>query len=561
MAVVCIMVHRKKFLLIAATACGLLSVSAAVFAIDSNQIAAQVQVVCPVGDDMWSSGSGTIIDSKGVILTNKHVVGNSSVCVIGLLSSVNKEPSFYTNGKQNLAVVRFTTHTADMDAAVLYLVNTDNRKLPSVDIWNSNSDLLRFGDKIEVIGYPKIGGSSLTYTSGDFSGFGVRIDGTHNYIKSTATLEHGNSGGAAYTAAGKFIGIPTMVVSGELNSLGYILSVNSIKNWLRQILGSDYRQDVIQEKPQTPIETVSIQDDITPPSLKKFAVGIVEYNRDKEEKSFAYRYDNNKIAYYEFPFIEFGWRHNCAQEDCINDDSGSIAGYYYYFGSDKTAIPASQGQYIAANALAKDKFFNEENSSVKLPILFEAQKGSNYFILQARDNKGNTSNALMNLEYIYEPDSFKDIRGIRVKDAHNRSLGYLHFPSLSESAWCQAVSYCKERRLLDYTAKLIQTNQDTLVLYPDYGYKIDGIVYYISYNDDRWWMDKIRKGVVGAKPYIVISNIKKRKKVNLFLKPDKASINGFLSKHLILEIEYNAKKGEKLSVPVSDLPESVKIQK
>jgi len=118
----------------------------------------------------------------------------------------------------------------DMDAAILYLDNPTNKTYPYVNIWDSNSNALQFSDKIEVIGFPSIGGSTITYTSGDFSGFGSNSDGTQNYIKTIAPLEHGNSGGASYDGRGQFIGIPTMVVAGSLNSLSYILSVNSIKN-------------------------------------------------------------------------------------------------------------------------------------------------------------------------------------------------------------------------------------------------------------------------------------------------------------------------------------------
>ena len=43
-------------------------------AITQNQIDAEVQIVCTDGEDNWFSGSGTIIDPKGIILTNRHVV-------------------------------------------------------------------------------------------------------------------------------------------------------------------------------------------------------------------------------------------------------------------------------------------------------------------------------------------------------------------------------------------------------------------------------------------------------------------------------------------------------
>ena len=82
------------------------------------------------------------------------------------------------------------------------------------------------GTRVGTYGYPARFGKKLTYTSGDFSG----TDG--NYIKTTAILEHGNSGGGAYLKDGTFIGVPSAVVKGELNALGYILSIGAVNAWL-----------------------------------------------------------------------------------------------------------------------------------------------------------------------------------------------------------------------------------------------------------------------------------------------------------------------------------------
>jgi len=149
-------------------------------AITQNQINSEVQIVCTDGADSWFSGSGTIIDPKGIILTNRHVVEGAykNICFIGLLESINREPNFGSKENPNLAEVKYITTAGDMDAAVLYLDNPTNKIYPHVNIWGSTSGTLQFGDKIEVVGYPGIGGSTITYTSGDFSGFGSQSDST-----------------------------------------------------------------------------------------------------------------------------------------------------------------------------------------------------------------------------------------------------------------------------------------------------------------------------------------------------------------------------------------------
>ena len=536
---------RKKFVtfLILTFVLGLSPVNFA-DAVSQNQINAEVQVVCPDSYGNWYSGSGTIIDSKGIILTNKHVVtdqygGIIKTCFIGFIESINQEPNFGIQSSPNLAEVKYHTTSTDMDAAILYLDNTASKSYPYVDIWNSNSSTLQFGDKVEAIGFPSIGGSTITYTSGDFSGFGSTSDGTQNYFKTTTPLEHGNSGGAAYNPLGQFIGIPTMVVAGTLNSLSYILSVNSIKSWLSGVLGKNYQQEVIQQKPTIETPKVNIQNDITPPTQKYFSINFEALDNNNQMIYYGSRYGDSKGAIYEFSKIRFIWSENCASDSCINDNSGSIAGYYYYFGNNPNAIPKIDGKYIADNELIKK--VTSTNTEVKIPEIFEVQeKVSNYFILQAKDEAGNVSNPLINFEYIYEKDNFKDIKSFDIRTASNKLVGNLKYPLLEESPGCQAFQFCKDGRILDYTVKTIYTNQDSLILYPNYGYEIDGLTYYISYGDDRWWTDKTRTGKTTKDKFVKISNIRSKEAVNIFLKPFENNVNSFLGKHFILQIVYKS---------------------
>lgn len=252
-----------------------------ILAISENQIKSQVKIICTDGKNNWFSGSGTIIDSSGIILTNKHVVEGAykNVCFIGFLDSINKEPNFGNKGNYNLAEVKFKSQSKDLDIAILYFNNKNNIKLSSIDIWNSNSDNLKFGDKIEVIGFPGIGGSTITYSSGDFSGFGSKMDNTYNYIKATTPIEHGNSGGAAYNSKGQFIGIPTMVITGSLNSLSYILSINSIKKWLNDSLGLKFKSIIIGESSKVEDKSININENSETIDIKKIKVNFYDCSK------------------------------------------------------------------------------------------------------------------------------------------------------------------------------------------------------------------------------------------------------------------------------------------
>lgn len=184
-------------------------------------IKASVKLICPVSSTMASQGSGTVISLDGTILTNKHVVDGTVGCLVGFINNYNDEP--YFNDRQ---IADIYSISSDSDIAILKLRNPYSRNLTAINIAGNNSNNLSLGDQITTYGYPAKFGTKITYTSGDFSG----VDG--NYLKTTAVIEYGNSGGGAYLKNGTFMGIPTAVMKGELNSLGYILSVNKINSWL-----------------------------------------------------------------------------------------------------------------------------------------------------------------------------------------------------------------------------------------------------------------------------------------------------------------------------------------
>lgn len=242
-------------------------------AITSEELNSEVQIFCPDNIGGLISGSGTIIDSRGIILTNRHVVERNykRTCFIGFFKDINTKPDFGTRENPYLAEVRYMTTDPNLDIALLYITNPI-KSFSAIDIWNSNSDLLRFGDKLEAVGFPGIGGAKITYSSGDFSGFGDVSNATQNYLKTTVILEHGNSGGAAYNSNNQYIGMPSMIISGTLNSISYLLSVNAIKKW-----AASYITPEKQEKPENIIPIIPVipptqdnfdpKETITPPPV------------------------------------------------------------------------------------------------------------------------------------------------------------------------------------------------------------------------------------------------------------------------------------------------------
>lgn len=495
-------------------------------AVTQTQLSSEVQIVCPDSYGNWYSGSGTIIDSKGIILTNKHVVtdqygGIINTCFIGFVSSASEDPDFGTKDNYNLAEVKYYTTANDMDAAILYLANPTNKTYSYINIWNSDSSKLELGSKIEVIGYPSIGGSTITYTSGDFSGFGSKSDGTQNYLKTTAILEHGNSGGAAYNSKGQFIGIPTMVISGTINQLAYILSVNSIKNWLSGVLGSDYKSEIIDQTPSVQRPETNIQSDTTPPSIKKPVLGLLLYDDNLRLYQKRVRSASKQAKIEHSSNVSFLWYESCQNEHCINDDS-AIKGYYYYFGKDPKAMPKNKGKYVPSTSLVREKFdFAGEmglgsNSkgithSARLPEIFSLKdQGIYYFILQAIDENGNISNSIINYQYVYEKEDFKQLKRIYVYDKEMVKIATIEYPDYEEIN--TGVVYASGKVGKQFNE--IYTNQTKLFLKPEYKNGTNGVIYLVTKNK-FCENQRCEGGKVNKKGLVEWDN----KSNNLFIKP------------------------------------------
>jgi S1-C subfamily serine protease len=86
---------------------------------------------------------------------------------------------------------------------------------------------VNMGDHLSILGYPGIGGETLTVTEGIVSGF--EVDGRSRYVKTSAKTDRGNSGGVAIKSSGCIVGIPTFSRRGRVESIGRILDLNDLR--------------------------------------------------------------------------------------------------------------------------------------------------------------------------------------------------------------------------------------------------------------------------------------------------------------------------------------------
>jgi S1-C subfamily serine protease len=175
------------------------------------------------------SGSGSVIDSKGYVLTNNHVIKDAQKLEV-TLGDGSKWPAklIGADPDNDLAVIKIEAPAARL------------RPLP----W-SDSQKLQVGQKVLAIGNPF--GLGLTLTTGIISSLGRTIRsevGTQieDVIQTDASINPGNSGGPLLSSDGEMIGINTAILSptGVSVGIGFAIPVNTAKRIVPQLISKGY---------------------------------------------------------------------------------------------------------------------------------------------------------------------------------------------------------------------------------------------------------------------------------------------------------------------------------
>jgi len=169
-----------------------------------------------------SLGSGVIVDPKGTIVTNQHVIAAADSIRVQL-----------SDGR--IADASVIGQDPDTDLAILHL---SIGSLPVMPL--GRSDTLRVGDIVLAIGNPY--GLSQTVTQGIVSATGrgqLGLATFENFIQTDAAINLGNSGGALIDVNGDLVGINTAVLNrayGGPEGIGFAIPVNLVRGVVEQIL-------------------------------------------------------------------------------------------------------------------------------------------------------------------------------------------------------------------------------------------------------------------------------------------------------------------------------------
>ncbi len=179
----------------------------------------------PVPQD-GGSGSGSIIDTRGYVLTNYHVIENAYKVFINLADGSQYEGSVIGTDPEN-------------DMAVLKFDPPKGQELQTVPFGDSGK--LKIGQKVLAIGNPFA--LERTLTVGIVSGLGRPIQTSNqniirDMIQTDASINPGNSGGPLLDAMGRMIGINTMIYSpsGGSVGIGFAIPVNTAKRVVAELI-------------------------------------------------------------------------------------------------------------------------------------------------------------------------------------------------------------------------------------------------------------------------------------------------------------------------------------
>ena len=165
-------------------------------------------------------GSGFIIDEKGIVITNNHVIQGAEDVYVRV------------NGEKNIKA-KVIGADPGMDLAVLQ-IESDQKFTP---VKFGDSDTARIGDWVIAIGNPfGLGG---TVTAGIISARNrsIGLSRYEDYIQTDASINQGNSGGPLFNMDGDVVGINTAILgqSGSIG-IGFAIPSNSAQKVINQLI-------------------------------------------------------------------------------------------------------------------------------------------------------------------------------------------------------------------------------------------------------------------------------------------------------------------------------------
>ena len=181
-----------------------------------------------------SAGTGIILSSNGLIITNRHVVPAGTTSVSVTLADGTE--------LKDVSVVGRTSANDSLDIAFLKINNMEGKTLSPAQLGDSTK--VQVGDAVVAIGNA-LGQFQNTITSGIISGHGRSVQASSSdnsqasetlddLFQTDAAINEGNSGGPLVNMNGQVIGINT-AIAGNAQNIGFAIPINDVVGLIRQV--------------------------------------------------------------------------------------------------------------------------------------------------------------------------------------------------------------------------------------------------------------------------------------------------------------------------------------
>jgi S1-C subfamily serine protease len=165
-----------------------------------------------------AAGSGMVIDSTGLILTNAHVVSGATNITAVLFDGREVPADLVGSAPSNDVALVHARNVSGLDVVKL-----------------GDSSALQVGDAVVAVGNALNLGATPTVTTGIVSALSRTLDDEsgnihlQDLIQTDAAINHGNSGGPLVDADGEVVGINTAIAGEGAQNIGFAISVNQVK--------------------------------------------------------------------------------------------------------------------------------------------------------------------------------------------------------------------------------------------------------------------------------------------------------------------------------------------
>lgn len=209
----------------------------------------------PQSYQQQGAGTGVIISSSGIVITNRHVVPSDASSVSITLSDGTK--------LEEVEIIGRTLESDPLDIAFLKINDTKRKDLTVASIGDSSD--MEVGDRVIAIGNA-LGQFENTVTSGILSGYGRDIEASdgsgtsasfeslQNLFQTDAAINPGNSGGPLMNLNGEVIGINVAVADAQ--SIGFAIPINDVKGLIASV-----QKNGKLERPYLGVRYISLTDD------------------------------------------------------------------------------------------------------------------------------------------------------------------------------------------------------------------------------------------------------------------------------------------------------------